>query len=142
MFQKTTMAAAIAISTSLLLVACGGSNGDNNGAVVGGGSTTSTGALLTGASAPTTAAPINATQLQAAGATGACGVSVSHIDYTTTGAAGESTTASAAVMVPTGTDESCTGKRPVVLYAHGTNADQTYNMAAVTNPAGGNPAVA
>lgn len=140
MFQKTTMAAAIAISTSLLLVACGGSNGDNNGAVVGSGTTT--GALLTGASAPTPAAPIDAMQLQAAGATGACGVSVSHIDYTTKGAAGESTTASAAVMVPTGTDASCTGKRPVVLYAHGTNADQTYNMAAVTNPAGGNPAVA
>lgn len=140
MFQKTTIAAAIAISTSLLLVACGGSNGDNNGAVVNTGP--QTGTLLTGSSAPTVPAPVATAQLQSASSTPLpCGVSVSHIDFTTTGAAGESTTASAAVMIPTGSDPSCTGKRPIVLYAHGTNPDQKYNMASVSNPAAGNSAL-
>jgi hypothetical protein len=143
MFQKTTMAAAITISTSLLLVACGGSNGDNNGAVVGS-STTSTGALqgTPTKTASLTAAQFNGallssatgTQLVQATGTPKCDISVSHIEYTTTGAAGESTTASGAVMVPSGSDPACSGKRPVVLYAHGTTTSKGFNMAALTDP--------
>lgn len=141
MFQKTTMAAAIAISTSLLLVACGGSDGDNNGAVVSGGA--STGALQ---GTPTTTASLTAaqfngallstssgTQLVQAAGTPKCDIKVSHIQYTTKGAADESTTASAAVMVPSGSDPACSGKRPVVLYAHGTTISKTFNMAALTD---------
>ncbi|MGH8219409.1 MAG: prolyl oligopeptidase family serine peptidase [Steroidobacteraceae bacterium] len=37
-------------------------------------------------------------------------------------------------MVPTGTAQ-CTGARPIVLYAHGTTADRTYDIADITNPA-------
>lgn len=145
MFKKTTIAAAITISTSVLLVACGGGSGDNNGTVVGG-STTGT---LQGTPATTAAlsaaqftgalsASSSGTQLLALTTGGTntlpCGVTVSHIEYSTTGAAGENTTASGAVMVPTGTDPACTGKRPIVLYAHGTTISKGFNMAALVDP--------
>lgn len=143
MFQKTTMAAAVAISTSLLLVACGGDNGDNNGAVVSS-SVRSTGILQ---GTPTTTASLTAAQfngallaspegaqlVQAAG-TPKCGISVSHIEFNTKGGAGEPTTASGAVMLPSGSDPACSGKRPVVLYAHGTTTSKGFNMAALADP--------
>ncbi len=143
MFQKTTMAVAITIATSVLLVACGGSNGDNEGAVIPGPVGPTTGALTSNKATVALSAaqftgalqssPSGAQLLQIAGAP-KCGVSVNHIEYTTTGGASEATTASGAVMVPTGTDPSCTGKRPVVLYAHGTTTSKNYNMAALTDP--------
>jgi len=142
MFQKTTMAAAVAAAT-LLLAACGGSNGDNNGAVIAPPAPTT--GNLTGT--PTTTASLSAAQFngalqasasgqQLAQLTGApvCGFDISHIEYNTTGAAGEATTASGAVMVPTGSDPQCTGKRPVVLYAHGTTISKGFNMAAMLDP--------
>ena len=60
-----------------------------------------------------------------------CTVNVYHMEYETVGGAGEATTASAALMVPTGSAASCQGARPLVLYAHGTNASKTFNMAAI-----------
>src|SRR5258708_8428704 len=36
-------------------------------------------------------------------------------------------------MVPTGAAPACSGPRPIVLYAHGTNADKTLNTADITN---------
>src|SRR5258708_16856678 len=36
-------------------------------------------------------------------------------------------------MVPTGAAPACSGPRPIVLYAHGTNADKTLNIADITN---------
>ena len=60
-----------------------------------------------------------------------CTVSVYHMEYYTVGGAGESTTASAALMVPTGSGNSCQGARPIVMYAHGTNTSKTFNMAAI-----------
>jgi len=41
-----------------------------------------------------------------------CAVNVYHLEYETVGGAGEATTASAALMVPTGSDASCQGARP------------------------------
>lgn len=58
-----------------------------------------------------------------------CGVDVQYIQYATVGAAGEPTTASGALMVPTGSGASCSGARPVLLYAHGTATDKKYNFA-------------
>ena len=58
-----------------------------------------------------------------------CTVNVYHMEYETVGGAGEATTASAALMVPTGSAASCSGARPVVMYAHGTNTSKTFNMA-------------
>jgi hypothetical protein len=61
--------------------------------------------------------------------TAACTVTVYHMQYETVGGQGEATTASGALMVPSGADPSCQGPRPVVLYAHGTSVDKAYNIA-------------
>jgi len=67
-----------------------------------------------------------------------CGVDVNYIKYGTVGGKGEATNASAALMVPTGSDARCSGPRPIVLYAHGTTIEKRYNLADWidrTNPA-------
>ena len=61
-----------------------------------------------------------------------CTVNVYHMEYETVGGAGEATKASGALMVPTGSAASCQGPRPLVMYAHGTNASKTFNMAALS----------
>ena len=43
--------------------------------------------------------------------------------------------ASAALMIPTGAAPACSGPRPILLYAHGTQTDKLANMADITNPA-------
>ena len=58
-----------------------------------------------------------------------CGVDVYQLQYQTVGAKAESVTASGALMVPSGTDATCTGARPLMLYAHGTSAVKTFNIA-------------
>jgi hypothetical protein len=64
------------------------------------------------------------------GGTPVCDIVVYHIRYETVGGAGEPTTASAALMVPvSGTTAACSGARPIVLYAHGTTTDRTFNIA-------------
>jgi len=65
--------------------------------------------------------------------TPACGVDFYYVQYWTVGGANETATASGALMVPTGTGAQCSGARPIVLYAHGTTADKTYNIANITN---------
>ena len=75
--------------------------------------------------------------LQLAGAP-QCGVDFYYIKYYTLGGAGETTTASGALMIPTGSAAQCAGSRPIVLYAHGTTTDKNYNIADITgtlNPA-------
>jgi hypothetical protein len=67
-----------------------------------------------------------------------CGVDVQYLKYGTVGANGEAATASAALMVPTGSNPACTGARPIVLHAHGTAVEHRYNLADFadsTNPA-------
>lgn len=58
-----------------------------------------------------------------------CAVSLYHMKYITVGGAGEATDATGAIMVPSGTDPACSGPRPVVLYAHGTEVEKAFNMA-------------
>jgi hypothetical protein len=58
-----------------------------------------------------------------------CNVAVHRIQYATVGAAGEPTTASAALMVPVGLDRRCRGPRPILLYAHGTSTDRDFDIA-------------
>jgi hypothetical protein len=62
-----------------------------------------------------------------------CDIAVYHIEYATIGGANEATTASGALMVPSGSHSGCTGPRPVVLYAHGTSTDRSFNIADLTN---------
>lgn len=62
-----------------------------------------------------------------------CDVLYYDIQYHTVGGMGEATTASAALMVPTGLGSSCTGARPMLLYAHGTSTDRAFNMTNLQN---------
>jgi predicted dienelactone hydrolase len=72
--------------------------------------------------------------LLAVAGTPTCGVDIYHIEYNTVGGKGEKTTSSAAMMVPTGAAAGCTGPRPIVLYAHGTQTDKTADLADIQNP--------
>jgi dienelactone hydrolase len=65
-----------------------------------------------------------------------CTVTVYHMQYETVGGQGEAATASGALMVPGGPDPSCQGQRPVVLYAHGTSAEKSYDIAALSGTTG------
>src|SRR5689334_18738113 len=49
-----------------------------------------------------------------------CSVDVYQLQYQTVGAKAESVTASGALMIPSGSDATCSGPRPILLYAHGT----------------------
>ncbi len=64
----------------------------------------------------------------------ACGVDFYHVEYNTVGGAGEVTTASGALMVPTGATAACSGPRPIVLYGHGTQTNKAANIADITDP--------
>jgi alpha/beta superfamily hydrolase len=57
-----------------------------------------------------------------------CDILIYHIEYATVGGANEPTTASGALMVPTGLGAGCSGARPIVLYAHGTTTDRGFDM--------------
>lgn len=63
-----------------------------------------------------------------------CGIDVHQIRYNTLDPASQPTTASGALMIPTGTNAACQGPRPIVVYAHGTSAEKNYNIANLTNP--------
>ncbi len=60
-----------------------------------------------------------------------CAITVYHMTYETVDARGNLTPASGALMVPGGTAANCTGARPVVLYAHGTNTDRSFDISQV-----------
>lgn len=59
----------------------------------------------------------------------ACSVEVYRLQYETVGGAGEPTTASAALMMPNGSDMQCQGPRPLILYAHGQKNLQPFDIA-------------
>jgi hypothetical protein len=63
----------------------------------------------------------------------ACGVDFYYIKFWTVGGAGETTESSGALMVPTGAAPTCSGPRPIVEYAHGTNPNKALNIADITN---------
>jgi poly(3-hydroxybutyrate) depolymerase len=64
----------------------------------------------------------------------ACGVDFHYYTYWTVDPGGNAISDTAALMVPTGSAAPCTGGRPIVLYAHGTDTDKVDNIADVTNP--------
>jgi predicted dienelactone hydrolase len=64
-----------------------------------------------------------------------CGVDFYYVKFWTVGGAGEQTESSGALMVPTGAAPACSGPRPIVEYAHGTQTDKAANIADITNPA-------
>jgi Prolyl oligopeptidase family len=87
--------------------------------------------------AATFTAQLNATpsgqQLLALAGAPTCGVDFYYVQYWTVGGAAEPTTATAALMVPTGTAAQCSGPRSIVLYGHGTQTDKNFNIADITN---------
>src|SRR6202034_930582 len=58
-----------------------------------------------------------------------CGVDFYYLKFWTVGAEGEVTESSGALMVPTGAAPACSGPRPILLYAHGTQFEQAFNIA-------------
>ena len=78
----------------------------------------------------------DAAQLLSLAFTPACTVNVYHIEYETVDGQGEAATASGALMVPGGSDPSCQGPRPILLYAHGTSAEKSYDIADLSSAAG------
>ncbi|HEV8313076.1 MAG TPA: hypothetical protein VGQ23_08420, partial [Burkholderiaceae bacterium] len=73
-----------------------------------------------------------ASGLQGLSGTAKCDVDIRYVLYMTRDPAGQPQTASAGVMVPSGTDATCGGaganKLPVLLYAHGTTTAKSFNM--------------
>jgi hypothetical protein len=92
---------------------------------------------IASADAATFAAQVGATasgqQLLQLTGVPACGVDFYYLKFWTVGGAKEATLSSGALMVPTG-GTGCSGPRPIVLYAHGTNTNQALNLADVTDP--------
>jgi poly(3-hydroxybutyrate) depolymerase len=70
-----------------------------------------------------------------------CGIDVYYLLYRTTGAAGEPTESSGALMVPTGAAPACSGPRPILLYAHGTQTNKAFNIANLEDPSNGEGAL-
>jgi hypothetical protein len=127
------------LMATLVVAACGSSS-----QTVQVGNSTAPGSLaldppfrIASADAATFAAQVGATAsgkqlLQLTGAP-TCGVDFYYLKFWTVGGAKETTQSSGALMVPTG-GTGCSGPRPIVLYAHGTNTNQALNIADVTDP--------
>jgi len=125
------------VLTTLVLGACGG-DPNASGSVAG-----ARGTLLQNPPALLSTVPaaslllelsaITNQQLLTLGGTPLCDVAVYQIKYETVGGASEATTASGALMIPTGVDARCRGARPMVLYAHGTTTDRAFNIADLSN---------
>lgn len=62
-----------------------------------------------------------------------CAIDVHHMRYRTVGAKDEATTASAALMIPSGSNVTCRGRRPILLYARGTKVERDFNIANLEN---------
>ncbi len=140
--MKRFRSALSAMASAILLAACGGSNTD----VAPTNDSTVHGTLVE--NPPLRIASVDATAFQAQLASSAsgqqllqltgnptCGVDFYYLKFYTVGAANEATESSGALMVPTGAAGTCSGPRPIVLYAHGTQTLQTLNIADITNTA-------
>src|SRR5579862_3721100 len=62
----------------------------------------------------------------------ACGVDFYYLEFWTADPQTNPTESSGALMVPTG-GTGCSGARPIVLYAHGTNPNKALNIADITD---------
>ena len=58
-----------------------------------------------------------------------CAITAYSVQYRTVGGLNEATDASAAIMLPSGSDAACSGPRPLLLYAHGTTVAKSFSMA-------------
>src|SRR5882724_3987893 len=125
---------------SLQLAACGGGSGNADSGAAGaparGTLLQDPPQLLSTLTAPTLLLELNAAtnqQLLSLSGNPVCDILIYDIRYETVGGANEATTASAALLIPTGLGADCTGARPIVLYAHGTTTDRAFSMANMQN---------
>jgi hypothetical protein len=141
----------LGITVALLLAGCGGIG--DGGSVGGGGGSSGSGSgaaapppegtllqnpvqLLSTVTAPSLLLQLNLAtnqQLLALSGSPVCDVLIYKIQYETVGGANEATTASGALMVPSGLGSTCTGARPIVEYAHGTTTDRSFDMTDLSN---------
>ncbi len=63
-----------------------------------------------------------------------CGVDFYYLKFWTVGGAGETTLSTGAMMVPTGGAPTCSGPRPIVLFAHATETNKLLNLANIADP--------
>lgn len=142
--MKNWKLTASALVAALVLAACGGSSGGDPGSVGTQDTSGARGSLLQNPPVRTTAlsavdfkSSLQATAtgkgLLAVAGTPLCDIDVQYIQYGTVGALDEKTTASGALMTPSGADPKCNGPLPIVLYAHGTNITKSLNMAALND---------
>ena len=122
----------VAIASSLLLVGCGD---DNDFDAVDSDTSSATSKFVKSFSTSQIDSGFGNSATPAA----KCGVTIEKVSYDTKGGANEDTTATAALMVPTGDAAECQGDRPVLLYAHGTTTEKSYDFTQVGNL--NNPAV-
>ncbi|MFM2056964.1 MAG: hypothetical protein RLY71_1349 [Pseudomonadota bacterium] len=133
---------------ALLLAACGGGGDDGvlNASPGRGGLVKSPPTQLAALSATTFNASLQATDsgrlVAALAGAPVCDIDVRYLQYGTVGAQGEKVTATGAMYVPTG-GTGCGGARPIVLYAHGTSVEKSFNMALLgsTNDAASEAAI-
>jgi len=136
--MRTTLALGVAALAATTLAGCGGGS---PGATVN--NSTAPGTLIE--SPPLRVASLNAAdltaelsataqgqQLVALAGTPTCGVDFHYFRYQTVGGKDEQTTASGAIMAPTG-GAGCSGARPILVYTHGTAVTKTYNIANITD---------
>nr|WP_315251346.1 lipase family protein [uncultured Duganella sp.] len=62
-----------------------------------------------------------------------CSITVYTLKYHTIDSVAADTEASTAIYVPSGADPACQGGRPVLLYAHGTSVQKSYDMAKLSS---------
>ncbi|WP_269631357.1 alpha/beta hydrolase family protein [Pelomonas sp. BJYL3] len=124
--------AMLAISVAALS-ACGGGTSESRDEPPAARGTIIYGTLAGHATQAQIDAGTSASGLQPLSGKAKCEVDVRYVYYMTRDPQGQPATASAGVLVPTGTDAACTGSRPVLLYAHGTATQKSYNLADVTN---------
>jgi len=124
--------AGLALAASVLLSACGGGSGADSDDQPAARGTVVLGQLGGQATIEQINAGTAAKGIQSLTGAAKCGVDVHYVYYMTRDPGGNPATASTAVLLPSGTDASCTGSRPVLLYAHGTTTTKSYNMAQVT----------
>jgi len=130
------------MASAIVLAACGGSNTDTaptNDSTVHGTLVENPPLRIASVDAAAFQAQLASTasgqQLLQLTGNPSCGVDFYYLKFYTLGAANETTESSGALMVPTGAAGSCSGPRPIVLYAHGTQTLQTINIADITNSA-------
>ena len=63
-----------------------------------------------------------------------CGIDVHQLRYNTVDPTDQPTTASGGLFIPTGSDAACRGARPLLTYAHGTQAVKSFNIANLSDP--------